>query len=62
MRDVQKVLELFPSPREAWANIERHQNAEPTAKMWVRQVEGQPGNDWAVVKEVQEPWEALVLV
>lgn len=62
MQTVERVLERFQSPREAWAELEWHQVCYPNAKMWVRQVYAGVGQmSWAVVMEVQEPWPALVL-
>lgn len=62
MKTAEHVVARFSGPREAWLQIEVHQDHDPLAKMWVRQVYADVGqHSWAVVKEVQEPWPALRL-
>lgn len=61
MKTAEAILERFSSPTLAWDSIERHQHTAPTAKMWVKQVGGEIGNDWAIVREVQEAWDPLNL-
>jgi hypothetical protein len=59
MKTTFEVVELFPGPKTAWEMLEWHQAKDPKGTYWVRQVEGHIGFDWAVVKEVQEPWEPV---
>lgn len=61
MKTTWKTVELYSSPKEAWANLEGHQAMKPKGTFWVRQVEVDAGPDWAIVQEVQEEWEELAL-